>query len=95
MAKWGVWVANPKWCWLWPSQTVLVPGRHQAKSSGRANWRVGIAIRELQAICGQLVEHRRHFAKRCITTTVTSQIGKPQVVGHDEDDVRAFHALSP
>ncbi len=72
------------------AQAVLVARRHERKAGGRAHGRVGIALCELEASCGQLVEHGRDLAKLRVTPAVAAQVGKTQVVGHDEDDVGAL-----
>ena len=72
------------------AQAVLVTRRHQGKTRGRADRRVGIPLGQFQPIGGQAVQHRRAGQ----ATTVTTQVGVTQVVGHNKNDVRAGRVLS-
>ena len=74
------------------AQAVLVAGGHQRKAGGRAHGRVGVALCELETRSGELVEHRRDLAELRVAAAVAAEVGKAEVIGHDEDDVGPFFA---
>ena len=67
----------------------ISPTPQHAEARGRAHGRVRVALGELQAVGGQAVEHGRHGAESGIAAAVAAQVGIAEVVGDDEDDVRA------
>ena len=74
------------------AQPVLVARRHQREPGRRADRRVRIALRHPQAAGGEAVEHRRDR----LAAAVAAEVGEAEVVGDDEDDVRAAaHRWAP
>src|SRR6185312_1413719 len=73
------------------AQTVLVARRHQREACRRAHRRVGVALRELEALCGEAVEHGRDGAKHGITPAIAAEISVAEIISHDEDDIGLFH----
>mmetsp|Transcript_67487 Transcript_67487/g.186944 ORF Transcript_67487/g.186944 Transcript_67487/m.186944 type:complete len:527 (-) Transcript_67487:101-1681(-) len=65
------------------AQPVLVAAGDQAKARGRAHGRVGIALREADALGGQLVE----VGRGVVALAVDAEVGPAQVVGQDKEDV--------
>ena len=72
-----------RWHTLTPDP-LLIPTRHQRRSSRRAFLTVGVEVREAHALFRQAVNLRRSD----VGCAVSTDVAVAEVVGHDEDNVR-------
>ena len=69
------------------AQAILIASRHKRKAGGRADRRIRVSVRELHSLRSQAIQLWRDLAEAGRAASIAAQIGKPQIVGYDKNNV--------